>query len=226
MRPTIGFTFAIAIAFASVAPSSAADTPAAASERPEGLLLDVVPVEEGWGDGRVTERDARAFCEFCLWGVNELRAAAGYDAPLAGEEVLGRLGDFWVRVWEHMDQETKQTISVADVLWPAIREELDGGNEEFAASLAAEFATFADEVWGGYEDETLAYLDGSLPGFLYEQVVSRKIEEMLAASRSSRGGSVGGSVPSFSPYGDNYRDDLNTSYVVNDGSGDVMYIDE
>ena len=193
---------------------------------PEGTTLDTVTVEEGWGDGRVTERDARAFCEFCLWGINRYRAELGQTEPLAGDEVIGRLQDFWVRVWEHVDAETKQTISYADALWPPIQEQLAAGGEEYAAQLASEFYEFAVEVWGGYENETLAYLDGSLPGFMYEMVVSEQIAMRQAAQSRSRGGSVSGSVPSFSPYGEGYRDDLNTSYVVNDGSGDIMYIDE
>ena len=49
----------------------------AAADVPEGETLDTVEVEEGWGDGRVTERDARAFCEFCVWGVNALREEIG-----------------------------------------------------------------------------------------------------------------------------------------------------
>lgn len=206
-----------------VGPAAAA--PTSFADLPEGTTLDTVTVEEGWGDGRVTERDARAFCEFCLWGINRYRAELGQTDPLAGDEVIGRLQDFWTRVWEHVDAETKQTISYADVLWPPIQEQLATGEEEYATQLASEFYEFAVEVWGGYENETLAYLDGSLPGFMYEMVVSEQIAARQAAQRRSRG-SVSGSVPSFSPYGDDYRSDIGTSYTINDGSGDVMYIDE
>ena len=44
---------------------------------PEGETLEFVRVPEGWGDGRVTARDARALARYCIWGFNQLLEAEG-----------------------------------------------------------------------------------------------------------------------------------------------------
>lgn len=205
-----------------VALSLAWNSQAAASDAAadEGATLDIIEVEAEWGDGRVTERDATAFCEYCLWGINQLAAEQGLD-PLAGPAVMTRLQDFWTGVWEHVDLETKKLISLADVIWPNVQKRLDTEGPEYAETLTIEFAEFAQGVWGGLENETWAYLSGSLLADIYASMVEAEIAKQQAAARS-----VGGSISSFSPDSPNYRADLNTSYIVNDGSGDVMYIDE
>lgn len=189
---------------------------------PEGQTLDVVHVPAGWGDGRITERDGLALARYCVWGFNRVLEMEGMEAQLGGDAEV-RMLEFWVYVWDHVDDETKQIVSVADHLWPQISMAYELGNQTQRQAMVRQFAEFVDEIWG--EDlalVTVQYLAGVLSGQDYAQIIDGAIQEMYSYSVSgSQGGGVGsGSMDVMASY-----TPAEESYVMNDGSGDIVYPD-
>lgn len=188
----------------------------------EGQTLDVVQVPMGWGDGRVTERDARALARYCVWGFNRVLEAEGIQLTLdqAAEQ---RMIEFWVYVWDHVDLETKQVVTVADVIWPRIYQAYELGDPMQRRAMVVQFAGFMEEIWGGLEDQTVQYLAGMLPPQQYAMLLDQAIREMYAASGGGGGGGgsgVGGSMDVIVDYAQ-----AEGEYVMNDGSGDIVYPD-
>ncbi len=199
---------------------------------PEGITLDIVQVPPGWGDGRVTERDALALAKYCVWGISRLLEDDG-SAIRLGDDAEARMLDFWVYVWEHVDQETKQVISAADMLWPAIENAYGQSNPAQRRAIVAQFAEFAEEIWGGLEDETVQYLAGQLHPQQYAYMVDQVIAARAARGRADGGGGggggrggggggVGSSLDVFVNYDQNPTEG---SSEIPDGSGDMVYLD-
>ena len=89
--------------------------------------------------------------------------------------------------------------------------------------MVVQFAGFMEEIWGGLEQQTVQYLAGMLPPQQYAMLLDQAIREMYAASGSGGGGggsSVGGSMDVIVDYAQ-----AEGEYVMNDGSGDIVYPD-
>ncbi|HMB70414.1 MAG TPA: hypothetical protein VKU85_13945 [bacterium] len=207
-----------------VVPSAPAQTglgaiPGTGPDAAEGATLDVVAVPPGGGDGRITERDARAFSAWCVWGFRELLAAEGMSLPLAPNAEALML-DFWVYVWVHVDASTRVTVSQADVLWPQHQQSWNAGDPATRQLLLQQFGAFFQDVWTGIEAPTVQYLTGQLPPAQYALLVDQAL-----ASRSGGGaGAPGGSGSSgFAGLPDGPGVVYDDTHVVNDGSGDIMY---
>ena len=200
------------------------------AQEPEGATLDVVQVPMGAGDGRVTERDAKAFSAWCVWGFEELAASEGVEIEL-GPEGEQRMLDFWVWAWDWVDPETKVVVSQADQLWPQVQQAVaDPGTK---VALVEEFGVFAAETWGlELIGPTVEYLGGVMPPEQYSALIQQAVAQAQAAQ--GQGGpqysSDGTVMPSwedpsiadgsYEPAPNNGQD-----YIMNDGSGDIMYVD-
>ncbi len=191
---------------------------------PEGETLDVVSVPPGWGDGRITERDALALARYCVWGFNrllEIQRVDGVGSQL-GDDAHGRMVEFWVYVWDHVDEETKQIVSIADHLWPQISMAYEVGNRSQKESMVLQFAEFVDEIWGEeLAVVTVQYLAGAVSPVSYAQIVDQAIQEMYALASPSAGDATGvgsGSFDAMVSY-----TPAEESYVMNDGSGAIVY---
>ena len=188
---------------------------------PEGQTLDMVQVPAGFGDGRITERDARSLASYCIWGFNQLLQMEGIQMTL-GTDAESRMLEFWVYVWDHVDDETKAIISMADVIWPIVRHKWETGTDQEKMMLVTQFAGVAEEVWGGIEQQTVLYLAGQMLPTQYAQVVDQAIQASYASSGGGSGsGGFTGSVDDLVNHTPTYSDE----YVMNDGSGDIMYSD-
>ncbi|MAG13167.1 MAG: hypothetical protein CMN78_01075 [Spirochaetales bacterium] len=184
---------------------------------PEGSTLAVVPVPPGWGDGRVTERDVLALAQYCVWGFNQLLAVEGTGIQI-GPLGQARMIDFWVYVWDEVDHETKAVVSVADIIWATINRAWNEANPMQQLAIIMQFAGIVEEVWGGFQQETVAYLSGYITPEQYAWVV----DQVIAAEYAAGGGgsSVGGALDVIVDYAQ-----AEESYVINDGSGDIVYPD-
>ena len=197
---------------------------------PEGATLDVVQVPLGAGDGRVTERDAKAFSAWCVWGFEQLAASEGVEIEL-GADGEQRMLDFWVWAWQWVEPQTKVIVSQADQLWPKVQEmAADPAQRE---ALTQEFGVFAAETWGlELIGPTVEYLGGAMPAVQYSALIEQAVAQARAQSGggSGRGGSGSAGMPSWddpSIADGSYEPPVNggQDYIMNDGSGDIMYVD-
>jgi hypothetical protein len=188
---------------------------------PEGATLDVVSVPLGSGDGRVTERDARAFSAWCVWGFEQLAASEGVELEL-GADGEARMLDFWVFAWSEVPPETKGIVSQADVLWPRIQEAA-AADAARRQALVEEFGVFAVETWGAeLIAPTVEYLGGALAPESYAALV----QEAIARSAPQRGATGGSSSdPRMADGSYEAAPNGGQDYIINDGSGDIMYVD-
>ena len=232
-RPVVCTTaLLLLVLLATASPASAGRLGAALdadpAEQPEGATLDVVQVPMGAGDGRVTERDAKAFSAWCVWGFEELAASEGVEIEL-GSEGEQRMLDFWIWAWGWVDPETKAVVSQADQLWPQIQQA--AGDPGTKVALVEEFGGFAAETWGlDLIGPTVEYLGGVMPPAQYSALIERAVAQAQAAQGPSNGSSDGVVLPSwedpsiadgsYEPPPNNGQD-----YIMNDGSGDIMYVD-
>ncbi len=190
---------------------------------PEGATLAVVQVPAGYGDGRVTERDAKALGEYCVWGFNRMIELEGVDFEL-GADAETRMLDFWFYVWEYVDEETQAIISVADVVWPAILSQYNSGDEAARQLLVDEFAAVSNDIWGGFIEQTVYYLAGELSAVEYTVLVDQAIAQSYQSTGGGGGGGGGGGVSSSSlDSWDSYVPDYSSDYQLNDGSGTIIY---
>jgi hypothetical protein len=199
------------------------------AEEPEGATLDVVQVPLGSGDGRVTERDAKAFSAWCVWGFEELAASEGVEIEL-GPDGEQRMLDFWVWAWGWVDPGTKVIVSQADQLWPQVQQAAaaDAGTK---AALVEEFGVFAAETWGlELIGPTIEYLGGVMDPAQYSGLIEQAVARAQAAPGGPRYSADGTVMPSWedpSITDGSYEGAPNggQDYMMNDGSGDIMYVD-
>jgi hypothetical protein len=189
---------------------------------PEGETLDLVRVPEGWGDGRVTARDARALARYCIWGFNQLLEIEGTTVRL-GPDAEVRMIDFWIYVWDEVDDETKAVISVADIVWATISRAWDEANPIQRRAMVMQFRGLVEEIWEGIVGETVMYLGGYITPEQYAAVIDQAIAAEYAAAASAGGGESGGFGESLDVIVDYVQ--AEDSYVINDGSGDIVYPD-
>lgn len=130
---------------------------------------------------------------------DRVMAALGPDAEV-------RMLDFWIYVWDEVDYETKAVISVADVVWATIARAWSEANPMQQRAMLAQFAGVVEEVWGGIKQQTVSYLAGYSSAAEY------------ATGGGGYDGSVGGSLDVIVDYAQ-----AEGSYVINDGSGDIVY---
>jgi hypothetical protein len=212
-------------------PGLRGDAPAPVETEPEGATLDVVAALPGFGDGRVTERDAKAFAAYCVWGWNRAFASEGVALEL-GPDAEARMLDFWIHVWDHVEPELKAVVSHADVLWPQLRTRWEEGDANERAVIEQEFFLLLADVWGGIEEQTVYYLAGEMPGVQYAGVVDAAIAARAGGPGGPAGTSADGSMPFSAPQPPGYADGSyeppvndGMDYMINDGSGTMVFQD-
>jgi hypothetical protein len=137
--------------------------------------------------------------------------------------------DFWVWAWAEVPAETKVIVSQADRLWPEV--EKAAADPARKTALVEEFGAFAVELWGiDLIGPTVEYLAGTLAPPQYSALVKQAIAQNAAAQRGSPGGSSSPGMPSWedpSIADGSYEPAPNggQDYILNDGSGDIMYVD-
>ncbi len=135
--------------------------------------------------------------------------------------------NFWIYVWDEVDEETKAVISVADVIWATVNIAWREANPMQRQAMTMQFGSIVQEVWGGIEQETIMYLAGYITPDQYAAVVDQAIAAEYAAEAASGGSGRGGGGGYVGESLDGMADYVQAedAYVINDGSGDIVYPD-
>ena len=119
--------------------------------------------------------------------------------------------------------DARAVVGTADIVWATITRAWDEGPVARQQAMVQQFAGIAADLWAGIEAETVWYQ----AGYIAPEHYAAEIDALVAAASGSGGGSSGGG----SGYTGSVDDLINYtqaehSYVMNDGSGDIVYPDQ
>lgn len=157
------------------------------------MVIEVVAVPEGMGDGVITISDMVALSQFTAWC---------YDLTVKSVDPTLSIGDdasvnavyLWSYLWDSLDADTKALISIMDVVWPSAELNWAQSSAAERRDITANVVALVRTIWGDAAGPTASYLAGEVSFAEYQPVM----DAMLAGAYVPPGG---GSDDSYSSGG-------------------------
>ncbi|MEO7993695.1 MAG: hypothetical protein ABI743_04785 [bacterium] len=162
----------------------------------QGVVVQTVHVPEAWGDGAISERDGVALAEYLIWGFQQSMIMNGDTSTVLDRKSEDRMLLAWDHAWDHLDPALLGIISTMDRIWPAIRASYDTGDQFRREQIIGQFTEISNEVFGGLEGETVAYLIGDIAQPVYYGILDETAATGSLGTMQPDGTLVAGKIAS------------------------------